>query len=99
METHLYFSERVDDQVTIATFNTRLQNKLKKAALAAPDQVKIESEDAYGELVAVLPKNLLSINIKTPRTRARKQMTDEEKAAFVSRTRAAKARKAEVAHG
>lgn len=94
METHLYFNEVKEDYATIATFNTKMKNKIAKAALSYPDLIRVVSIDECGELIAELPKNLLSINIKTPKARAKKkQMTDAEKAEFVHRTRMGKAKK------
>ena len=91
METHLYFSEEVDSEATICTFNGRLKKKLLTASQQFPDLVKIKSEDNYGEMIAMLPKNLISLNIKTPKTLDRKRtMSEEQKKAFVERTQKAR---------
>ena len=85
METHLYWSEEVDSIATIVTFNNRLKKKLQTAAEQF-GVVKIISEDPYGELVAELPKGLISLNIKTPKEfKKKREMTEEQKQAFVER--------------
>lgn len=91
METHLYFSEEVDCEATICTFNGKLKRKIMAASEQFPDLVKIKNEDNYGEMIATLPKNLISLNIKTPKTLDRKRtMSEEQKKAFVERTQKAR---------
>lgn len=86
METHLYFSEETDSTATIATFNGKLKRKLKSSAEKYPNYINIISEDEYGELVAELPKNLISLNIKTPKEfKSKRKVTEEQKKAFVER--------------
>ena len=91
METHLYWSEEPGCMATVATFSTKLKRKLQAAAEQFPAQVRIISEDSYGELIAELPKSLISVNIKTPKDLKKKRVvTEEQKQAFVERTRKAK---------
>ena len=86
METHVYWDEETDCIATIATFNGRLKKKIKASAEQFPDEVQVVSEDPYGELVAKLPKNLISFNIKTPKKyKNTRKMTEEQKQAFVKR--------------
>ena len=86
METHIYWNEETTSIATIVTFNGKLKKKIKSSAEQFPDEIKVVSEDQYGELVAELPKNLISFNIKTPKKyKATRKMTDEQKQAFVER--------------
>lgn len=86
METHLYWNEETDCTATVVTFNGRLKKKLRTSAEQFPDEIKIISEDELGEMVAELPKNLVSFNIKTPKKyKNTRKMTDEQKQAFVER--------------
>lgn len=86
METHLYWNEEVDSLATIVTFNNKLKKKLRASADQFLEEIRIVSEDNYGELVAELPKNLISLNIKTPKKyKNTRKMTEEQKQAFVER--------------
>lgn len=86
METHIYWNEEVDSIATVATFNGKLKKKIRESARQFPDEIKIISEDDYGELVAELHKNLISFNIKTPKKyKTTRKMTEEQKQAFVKR--------------
>lgn len=87
METHIYLNELTDCVACVCTFSSKLKRKLKAAAEQF-DDVVIKRETADGELVVELPKKMLSINVKVPKRRV---MTEEQKRAFVERTRKAKA--------
>lgn len=90
METHLYLNELKDCTVCICTFNNKLKKKIKTAAEQF-SEVVIKRETADGEMIAEFPKNLLSLNIKTPKTLSRNSsMSEEQKKAFVERTQRAK---------
>ena len=86
METHLYWNEETDCIATIVTFNNRLKKKLRTSAENFPEEIKIISEDECGELVAEVPKTLISFNIKTPKKyKNTRKMIEEQKQAFVER--------------
>lgn len=86
METHLYWNEETDCTATVVTFNSKLKKKLRTSAEQFPEEIKIISEDDWGEMVAELPKNLISFNIKTPKKyKNTRKMTEEQKQAFVER--------------
>ena len=86
METHIYWNEETDSIATICTFNGKLKRKLKESAEKFPEDIKIIKEDDCGEIVANLSKNLISLNIKTPKKyKKTRQMTEDQKKAFVER--------------
>lgn len=86
METHIYWNEETDCTACLVTFNNKLKKKLKESAEKFPDEIRIISEDSYGELVAEFPKSLVSFNVKTPKKyKNTRKMTEEQKQAFVER--------------
>lgn len=89
----------VDDMVSVTAFQKKYMNQLHKLAEKYPDEVKIlkEAKENDGMMLAHLTKKFCKISFGEPR--AKKELTEEQKAAAkenIRKAQAAKKAKAEA---
>lgn len=89
----------IDDMVSVTAYQTKYMNQLKKLAAAHPDEVKIikEAKGNDGMMVVHLPKKYCKVSFGE--VRAKKELTEDQKAAARERMKKmqeAKKAKAEV---
>ena len=88
----------VDDMVSVTAYQTKYMNQIKKLAEKYPDEVKIikTAKENDGMMLAHLPKKFCKVSFGE--ARAKKEMTEEQKAAAAERMRKIQeARKAKAA--
>ena len=74
-----------DDMASVTVFQTKYMNQIKKLAEKYPDEVKIikTAKENDGMMAAHLPKRFCKISFGE--ARAKKEMTEEQKAAAAER--------------
>lgn len=74
-----------DDMASVTVFQGKYMNQIKKLAEKYPDEVKIvkTAKENDGMMVVHLPKKFVKISFGE--VRAKKEMTEEQKAAAVER--------------
>lgn len=77
----------VDDVVSVTAYQAKYMNQLKKLAIAHPDEVRIikEAKDNDGMMVVDLPKKYCKINFGE--ARAKRELTEEQRAAASERAK------------
>ena len=86
-----------DDMTSVTVFQTKYMNQIKKLAEKYPDEVKIVkmAKENDGMMVAHLPKKFCKISFGEER--AKREMTEEQKAAAAERMKKAQeAKKAKL---
>ena len=74
----VYFKNEDDDTWDINTFNTDLQNQLRRFAARHPNLYRLESENKeLGCVTYIMLKTRVSIYLKSPRSQARCKAASE----------------------
>ena len=78
-----------DDMVSVTAYQTKYMNQIKKLAEKYPDEVKIvkTAKENDGMMLAHLPKKFVKVSFGE--ARAKREMTEEQKAAAAERMRIA----------
>ena len=77
----------VDDMVSVTAYQTKYMNQLKKLVEKYPDEVKIikTAKENDGMMVVHLPKKFVKVSFGE--ARAKREMTEEQKAAAAERAK------------
>ena len=81
-----------DDLVSVTVFEKKFNNQIEKLVDAHPDEVRIVAVNEDGTMVAHLLKKYVHVNFSE---RAKREMTEDQKAAAAERMRAMRQKKAE----
>ena len=82
----------VDDMVSVTTYEGRQINQLKALAEKHPDEVKLIPTGLAGVVLAHLPKKYVHVSFGE---RAKREMSEEQRAAAAERLKKAREKKAE----
>lgn len=74
-ETIVLFNE-AESTAEIYTYNTKLQNRLKKFERVCTAQINLREDDT-GAVTATVPKNLLTISVRAPYSEQERQARSE----------------------
>lgn len=81
-----------DDMVSVTMYEKKYMNQIDKLVESHPDEVRIVAVNEDGTMVAHLPKKYVHVSFSD---RARREMTEDERAAAAERLKKAREKKAE----
>lgn len=81
------------DEVSVTLYERKYKKQIEKLIEDHPDEVHISAVNEDGTIVARLPKKYVHINFGE---RAKREMTEDQKAAAAERLRVAREKKAEM---
>ena len=84
------------DMVSVTMYEKKYMNQIYKLVESHPDEVKIVAVNEDGTMVAHLPKKYVHVSFSD---RARREMTEDERAAAAERLKVARQKKAEMNEG
>lgn len=82
----------VDDMASVTVYESKYINQLKTLADEHPDEVKLIPTDIVGVVLAHLPKKYVHVSFGE---RAKREMSEEQRAAVAERLKKAREKKAE----
>ena len=82
----------IDDMVSVTAYQKKMINQLMKLAEAHPDEVRVVAVNKDGTTVVHLPKKYVHVSFGE---RAKREMSEEQRAAAAERLKKAREKKAE----
>ena len=82
----------IDDMVSVTAYQKKMINQLMKLAGAHPDEVRVVAVNKDGTTVVHLPKKYVHVSFGE---RAKREMSEEQRAAAAERLKKAREKKAE----
>lgn len=83
----------IDDMVSVTAYQKKMINQLMKLTEAHPDEVRVVAVNKDGTTVVHLPKKYVHVSFGE---RAKREMSEEQRAAAAERLKKAREKKAEA---